>query len=188
MGALGWLLLTLPLAVLLSWLHPRVWVPLDVKRFTANGSKDTLLRTFHRQRGTWRALFGLLIALLGAGPLLLAGAALPFLLLASAVAVWELAYWLYDFNPRLNVARNLPYVGKYHVSWNPNASELDRYVWRKAWLQVREKGEVAPPAQEDARVVAVAGPLLQQLLTKWLYIGGAVAIGLATLALLLYGL
>lgn len=183
MVGLSWLLLTVPLALLLAVLHPRVWVPLDVKKFVGNGAKDTLLRTFHRQRAWWRGGIGLLISVLAAWPIrheYFAGA-----LLATAVVAWQLGWWLFDFNPRLNLARKLEYVGKYHVSWNPAASYLDRYVWHRAWLQVRRPDETAPPAREDLRVVAVAGPLFEYLLRQWLLLSTVVFVAFASAALLI---
>lgn len=170
-----WLLLSLPLAALLAYLHPRIWIRLDVRAFEANGSKDSLLQTFHRQRTTWRIAAGLLICAVGSFPLWATG--FPALLVAVGVLCGQVAWWLYAFNTGLNVARNLPYVGKYHVSWNPNAAAFpDRYVWQKASQQVYP-GWPAPEA-EDLAVVAVAGPLLQRLLRRCLWVGLATAAAL----------
>lgn len=164
-----WLWVTLPVALFLSWLHPRVWPRFDVREFNTNGSKDSLLETFHRQRFTWRAVIATVINLLAIAPLYRHPASGA--LLGGAFMVWQMAYWTYDFNPRLNLARNLPYIGKYHVSWNPRASLLDRYVWLHAWLKVATPDETEPPAQEDLRVVAIAGPLYKKVLTWILRIG-----------------
>ncbi|MET4106063.1 hypothetical protein [Hymenobacter sp. UYP22] len=171
-----WLLLTHPLAWLLTWWHPRIWVKLDVRRFVKAGAKDTLLRTFHRQRATLRGIIMVLIAVLASTPAW--GHWLPFGLSIAGLLILQAAFWLYDFNPRLNVARNLPYVGKYHVSWNPQAAYFpDRYVWRRAWEQVKAPGEVAPPAFEDRYIINIAGPLLRELL-KNLWVNGCVAYAL----------
>ncbi|RSK50135.1 hypothetical protein [Hymenobacter rigui] len=171
-----WLLLTHPLAWLLTYLHPRIWVKLDVRRFVQAGAVDTLLRTFHRQRATVRGIVMVLIAGLASLPTW--GHWLPFGLSMAGLLILQAAYWLYDFNPRLNEARNLPYVGRYHVSWNPQAAYFpDRYVWRRAWEQVRAPDETAPPAYEDRQVVNVAGPLLKQLLQN-LLVNGCVAYSL----------
>jgi hypothetical protein len=178
-----WLLFfALPLALWLSWLHPRKWVPIDARAFVADGSADSLLGKFHRQRFTIRAAVGVGISLLAAAPL--SGHWRSLVLLALAVGAWQAGYWLYYFNPALNVARNLPYVGKYHVSWNPSASLLDRYVWRKASAQVHP-GQV-PPDHEDALVVAIAGPLYQRLLRTCLLLATAAALLLSGWAYLSY--
>jgi uncharacterized membrane protein len=169
---MSWLLLTHPLAWVLLYLHPRIWVKLDVRQFVKDGAKDTLLRTFHRQRATVRGIVMVLVAGLASLPAW--GHWLPFALSFIGLLVLQLAYWVYDFNPRLNEARNLPYVGRYHVSWNPNAAFFpDRYVWRRAWQQVRKPGETIPPGYEEERVVAVAGPMLQWLL-RHLLINGSI--------------
>ncbi|WP_426491053.1 hypothetical protein [Hymenobacter sp. 102] len=174
---MSWLLLTHPLAWLLTWLHPRIWVRLDVRRFVKAGAVDTLLRTFHRQRATVRGIVMVLIAVLASLPAW--GYWLPFGLSMAGLLMLQAAYWVYDFNPRLNVARVLPYVGKYHVSWNPNAAYFpDRYVWRRAWEQVRAPDVTTPPGYEDQQVVAVAGPMLQRLLRN-LLVNGCVAYLLA---------
>lgn len=168
-----WLLLTHPLALLAYWLHPRIWVRLDVQRFKLNGSNDSLLRTFHRQRATWRTIVTVLIAVLASLPAW--GHWLPCSLSLLGLLAIGTAYWLFDFNPRLNLARNLPYVGEWHVSWNPAGAYFpDRYIWHRAWEQIRKPGDpMAAPAYEDLRVVAVAGPLLRKLLQN-LLVNGAV--------------
>ncbi|MDF7810681.1 hypothetical protein [Hymenobacter sp. YC55] len=159
-----WLLLTHPIAWLLYWLHPRIWVKLDVKRFTEDGSKNSLLRTFHRQRATWRAIVTIVVAVAASLPTW--GYWLPFGLSLIGLLALAAAYWTFDFNPRLNVARKLPYVGEWHVSWNPNGAFFpDRYIWTRAWQKVRGPRDSSyPPEFEDLRVVAVAGPMLRQLL------------------------
>ncbi|SNC62165.1 hypothetical protein SAMN06265337_0615 [Hymenobacter gelipurpurascens] len=180
-----WLLLTHVVAFQLFRLHPRIWLQADVKRFTENGSKDSLLRTFHRQRWMWRCLITLAIAFTASLPVW--GNWLAFGISFLGLLLLGTAYWVYYFNPALNEARKLPYVGKYHVSWNPLAAYFpDRYVWRRAWLQVRAPGETVPPAQEDLRVVAVAGPMLKTLLGK-VWIGGCLTYSLCLIGLgLLY--
>jgi hypothetical protein len=165
-----WLLLTHPVALMLYYLHVPFWIKLDVKRFTANGSQNSLLRTFHRQRATWRILFSAVVALLASLP---AWGTWPMYgISVAALLLLATAYWYYAFNPGLSLARNLPYVGKYHVSWTPDAAFFpDRYIWRRAWRQVRQPEEAAPPAKEDLRVVAVAGPMLKQLLNRIMWAG-----------------
>lgn len=158
---MSWLLLTHPLYLLWSWLHPRLWIKPDVRRFEANGRDDTLLGTFHRQRATWRGLGLVVPALLASLP---AGSWPLYLLSTAGLLAIGGGYWLWWFNPHLNLARRLPYIGRYHVSWNPDAAWLDRQVWRRAWLQVRAPGEVGPPVREDLRVVARAGPLYELVL------------------------
>jgi hypothetical protein len=170
----SWLYLTLPLAVLLSVWHPRVWVALDLHRIQANGSDDTLGRTWHRHRFSWRLAVALVIAVLAALPIAPTG--FPAVVLASAVLIWQGAWWTYDFNTRLNVARNLPYVDKYHVSWSPNAAAFpDRWLWQRALRQ-------APHYATRPLVSEIAAGLLRELLFWVLLGGGVLAMGLAGVA------
>ena len=127
------LLLTHLAALALLWAAPRFWVALDVKAFSADPASDTFHATFHSQRLTWRLAFLVAVAALASLPLLLAGhrpaAACHFL----ALVALGTAYFFYDFNPRLNRARNLPYVGPYYVSSSPTAARFpDRWLWARA--------------------------------------------------------
>lgn len=175
-----WLLLTVPLALLASWYHPRWWVRLDVQAFVRDGAKNARTHTFHRQRFTWRLAVALLVALAGAAPLLRVHG-LAYVLLATALLVWQAAYWTYDFNPRLNVARQLPYVGRYHVSWSPDAAAFpDRYIWQQVEAQLPDEGTRQPEHLRALRV-ELAAVLLEDVLRKVL-VSGSGAAGLLAVA------
>ena len=118
-------------ALALLWYAPRFWVAKDVKAFSAFPAADVFHGTFHRQRLTWRVAFLVLVAALASLPLLPHRAAAVCHCLAL-VAIGS-AYFFYDFNPRLNRARKLPYVGPYYVSPSPTAARFpDRWLWARA--------------------------------------------------------
>ena len=118
-------------ALFLFWYAPRFWAARDAKAFNVNPTSDTFHQTFHRQRLSWRVAALVVIAALASEPFApyWLAACLSFLGLVSIGA----AYFFFDFNPRLNRARNLPYVGEYYVSPSPTAARFpDRWLWARA--------------------------------------------------------
>lgn len=162
--------------------NPRWWANFDAKAIRANGSADTLLSTFHRQRATWRLVVALAVGLLGVLPLLITavirlldglpaflfgGGWLTLLLFAGQFS-FNLLYFFAEFNPRLNLATGASYKSKWFVSWNPKGSWLDRQLWRRAW---KSQGKPLPPVNgPDATTQQLAGEDLEHLstLAKWL--------------------
>ena len=119
-------------ALALSWYAPRFWVWMDVRAFQADGAKDSLHQSFHAQRLTWRVAVLLLVTALASVPARHGG---QWAFTASGVGLVAIgaAYFFYDFSPRLNRARNLPYVAAYYVSFDPRAALFpDRYLATQA--------------------------------------------------------
>ncbi len=128
---MGPLLLAHLAALALFWWAPRFWARRDADAFSVNLADDTFHDTFHRQRLTWRVAFLVVVAALASEPALPSwwAAACSFLGLASNGS----AYFFFDFNPRLNRLRSLPYVGEYYVSPDPRAAPFpDRWLWQRA--------------------------------------------------------
>ena len=118
-------------ALFLFWYAPRFWAQRDAHAFSVNPADDTFHDTFHRQRLTWRVATLVLLAALASEP------ALPSWWAAgcsfAGLAIIGGAYFFFDFNPRLNRLRQLPYVGPYYVSPDPKAAVFpDRYLWLRA--------------------------------------------------------
>ena len=85
-------------------------------------------------------------------PLSLAG------LLSAAGGIWA-----YRFNPLLNVARALAYVGPYYVSPDPRAAWFpDRLLWARA-LRALPRGPLNDAELHRARVDYAARELRQLL-------------------------
>ncbi|AWM31342.1 hypothetical protein [Hymenobacter nivis] len=174
---MGALVLTHLAALALCWYAPRFWVAQDVKAFNANPADDTSHGKFHRQRLTWRVALGVLVALTASEP------ALPhwgaFACSSGALLSFGAAYFFYDFNPRLNKARGLAYVGQYYVSFDPNAAWFpDRWLARRARAALPTYGQ--PSAVLDANRRAYAARQLQQL-GRWVLETGALCYALLTL-------
>ena len=151
-----------------SYYNPRFWAEYDAKAIRANGSQDTLLSTFHRQRATWR--------LAVAGVLAVASTLPAFWLNRPALGAWLLAgqltfnllYFFAEFNPRLNLATGVDYKSKYYVSWNPKGSWMDAQLWARAW---RRQGHPMPPINgPHPATQELAGEELRYLswFSKWL--------------------
>lgn len=148
--------------------NPRFWAKTDAAAIKANGSQDTLLSTFHRQRATLRLLTAIGVALFATLPALwLKYPGLAYWL-ASGQIVFNLCYFFAEFNPQLNEAMQLPYKSRWYVSWNPKGSRLDATLWARAW---KAQGRTAPPINgPDAATQELAGDELRHLSTfaKWL--------------------
>jgi hypothetical protein len=152
-----WAVLGYLMALFWFWLHPRLWVPTDVAAFNADGSQQSLGQTFHEQRLFWRGFATIGPALLATLPIALhcerfwptCWAVLGLVQLAAG-------YWLWWFNPHLNLARKLDYVGEYHVSWAANASWLDRTLWGLAWERVYGHMDPVKPGVRDEAVIPIA--------------------------------
>ena len=163
-------------ALLLFWWAPRFWASRDAHAFSVNPADDTFHDTFHRQRLTWRVGTLLVVAALASEPAWphAWAAACSFLGLASLGA----AYFFFDFNPRLNTARGLDYVGRYYVSFDPRAARFpDRWLAQRAIRAV---------PRNEALQRSWAAIELHNLLRLVLW-GGGVAY-LASLALATYAL
>lgn len=177
------LLLTHPAALLVLWRHPYWWVRRDVARIAADGAGQTLTRAFHAGRTWWRAGFVGSVAALASLPLILSGVT-PYLVSTAALATIGAAWFAYYFTPALNVARDQPYIGRYHVSWAVGASWLDRTIWGRAWRRGGHSGP--PPDYPEPVTVALAATELRRVLTAAL-VAGVVAYGAGVLYLLRNG-
>ena len=180
---MGRLALTHLAALALCWYAPRFWVAQDVKAFNANPTNDTFHGRFHRQRLMWRIGSWVLVSLAASEP------ALPhwgaFACSAGALLAIGAAYFLYDFNPRLNKARGLAYVGQYYVSFDPNAALFpDRWLADRACAALPTYAATSD-AVLDANRRAYAAQQLQQL-SRWVLETGALCyFSLAVLAFVL---
>ena len=177
------LLLTHFAALLLFWYAPRFWAARDAHAFSVNPHDDTFHDTFHRQRLTWRVAFLVLVAALASLPLLPHADAAACHCLAL-VALGS-AYFFYDFNPRLNRARNLPYVGPYYVSPSPTAARFpDRWLWARAQRRWPVLATMSPDKMNRIWQDCAARRLKE--LGRWMLETGALLyVGFILLALIL---
>lgn len=170
---MSWLLLlTLPAGALFACWHPRWAARRDWQAIQADGAKDSLKERFHFLRGAQRGILQALVSMVAAAPLL--PAFWPWVLVATGIGIASLAYFFYDFNPRLNVLRS---IDPYYVSFDARAAYFpDRWLQRQA----RERA-VGYWIQKE-----VASDLLQDLLTHVLIVGLAVGFVLCFVGILLY--
>ncbi len=172
-----WLLLAHAVALGLYWYAPYFWLKKDAADFGKDVTKDTFGRTFHRQRLLWRVGFAVLVALLASLPSFASSSAVLIGYLLSSIGLLAIGtgWYGYVFNPGLNLARKLPYIGKYHVSWAANASFLDQFIWQQAWervyLETKSHQFDFVPGQRDEAVIPVAAKMLREWLLKGL-LGG----------------
>lgn len=151
-----------------SYYNPRFWAAYDAKAIQANGSADTLLSTFHRQRATLRLTVALVIALLATLPAVWLKYPQLAYWLAAGQFTFNLLYFFAEFNPRLNLATGLAYKGQWYVSWNPKGSKLDSHLWARAW---KKQGYQPPPVNgPHPATQQLAGDELRYLsrFAKWL--------------------
>lgn len=155
--------------LLASIYNPIWWANFDAKAIRANGSQDSLLSTFHRQRGTWRVAVGIVISALSITPLLFRDNSIYLaVLLFVAQLAFNLCYFFAEFNPRLNVATGATYKSQWYVSWNPLGSWTDRFIWGRAW---KKQGFSPPPINGPSPITQeLAGEELRYLsaVSKWL--------------------
>lgn len=126
---MAWLLLTHAAALALFWYAPRFWVKRDVAAFAADGAADSLHGKFHAQRLAWRIALAVLVAALASAPALPSGWSFASSLL-GLLSIGG-AYFFYDFNSRLSLARGLD---PYYVSFDPRAARFP-----DNWLADRAK-------------------------------------------------
>lgn len=169
---MGPLLLAHACALVLFFLAPRLWATTDAHAFSVNPADDTFHDTFHRQRLTWRVAMLAALAAVASEPAdaTVATFACSYLGLVAIGA----AYFFYDFNPRLNRLRGLPYVGEYYVSFDPHAA-----LFPDRWLAARAR-KAAPVNEALQRSYAAIE--LQNLLRLVLAIGSLLYLVLLALA------
>ncbi|GAB2865832.1 hypothetical protein [Hymenobacter ruber] len=129
---MAWLLLTHGLALALLAYAPFWWIKRDAADFARNPADDSYHGVFHRQRATWRAAFTMVVA--GAASLpMVSHPWYCFALSMGGLLAIGTGWFAYVFNPGINRARNLPYVGPYYVSPDPRAAFFpDRLIWNRS--------------------------------------------------------
>ena len=151
-----------------SHYNPRFWAQYDAKAILANGSQDTLLKAWHRKRATYRLAVAVGIALLATLPALWLNYPRLAYCLAAGQLAFNLLYFFAEFNPRLNLATAVAYKPQWYVSWNPNGSRLDAWLWARAW---QRQGHPLPPINgPHPTTQELAGEELRYLswFAKWL--------------------
>lgn len=167
-----WVLVTYSLYLMWVDIHPRLWIPFDVKAFKLDGSNQSLGSTFHRQRGTWRLLAIVVPAIVAVLPFYWAPGVhwqrlwMPLL----GLVFFHGGYWMWYFNPNLSRARKLDYIDPWHVSWAANAAWIDRYVWAEAWERIHGPLPVDPGVY-DVDVAAKSRDLYPVILRQMLWAG-----------------
>jgi hypothetical protein len=180
---LVYLFLLLQIPALLGYYYQvPYWVKRDAAAFALNPTDDTFHRKFHRQRLLIRIGTSLLLALVPALPLALAGHPVAAVFSAGALLSIGTGYWSYAFNPGLNRARNLPYVSAYYVSYDANAAYFpDRRIWSQAYAKAHPGQPVVHVY--DEQVEAVASTQLEEVLRLLLRLGIGIYVGLTGLVL-----
>lgn len=121
------LLISHALAAVLIVVLTEVEIRYNLNRIADNGSKDSLRDTFHRQRGTLRALAVLLIMAAAAWPAW--GHWKAYAQSMGAVLFWTIGWFPFRFNTGLNTGRGLD---KYYVSFTTWASKWDKWFVKQA--------------------------------------------------------
>lgn len=145
--------------------NPRFWAKKDAAAIAANGSQDTLLKTFHQQRAIWRLAVAVAVATLASAPAAILGGLRLAAWLFVAQITFNLFYFVAEFNTQLSQKRG---KDAYYVSWNPSGSKFDAFLWRRAW---RAGGHAMPPINGPHPATQErAGEALRSLtlFSKWL--------------------
>ena len=182
---MAWLLLAHAAALAAFWWLPSWAARRDAARFNAAPAADDLHAVFHRQRLLERLGIAVGIAGLASWPTMCfsSGSWWPYLLATAGLLSAAGGIWAFRFNPLLNVARALAYVGPYYVSPDPRAALFpDRLLWTRA-MRALPRGPLNDAELHRARVDYAAHEL-RQLLRLGL-VAGLVGYGAAMVLLLL---
>jgi hypothetical protein len=173
-----------------AWIFLVNWeVNENVLRIDKDGARNSLHQLFHRQRKTIRGIAMVVLSCIPA--LAFWGHPLSMLLDGLSTFVYLLAYFVRTFNPRLNVKRELPYIDRFYVSFDPDAAG-----WPDKWIATRAKKAAAVTIasakllgwdnlNEEDLARQYASSNLQSQLNIILFSGIAVSIALSTAANLL---